>query len=339
MLKTCITLIELHIHLDGSLEPDEIITLADLTGTQLPTRDIKALGDLITVPVDCKDLAEYLKCFDLPLTVLQTAEAVKQAVKMLVLRLAKQGIIYAEIRFAPQLHTKNGASQIEIAASAAEGLFEAQKICGMRSQLILCCMRGAEQDVNLKTVYAAKELLHKGVCAVDLAGNEAAFATSRYCKLFEIASQLGVPFTIHAGEAAGPQSIRQAIDLGAKRVGHGIRAYLDRDLIKTIKNDGIVLENCYTSNIQTRAVDQTHCYPFAFYIKNGINATVCTDNSTVSGSTLKNEYLKLAADFDLDTDMLQTAALNAAKGAFVDEDTRQKLMLDVKNEFANWLSD
>ena len=330
-------MIELHIHLDGSLEPDEIITLADLAGIKLPTRDIAALGGMLTVPQDCKSLAEYLGCFDLPLSVMQTAETVKQAAKMLALRLSKQGIIYAEIRFAPQLHTKNGASQMQIAASAADGLFEAQKISGMPSRLILCCMRGADASVNLETVRVAKELLHNGVCAVDLAGNEAAFATSQYAEIFKTASDLGVPFTVHAGEADGPQSVRQAIEFGAGRIGHGIRAYLDRQLLETIKKDGVVLENCYTSNLQTRAVDRSHDYPFAFYIKSGISATVCTDNSTVSGTTLKQEYLKLARDFDISVKALQIAAVNAAKGAFVDSDTKQKLIQSVNDGFEKWL--
>lgn len=331
-------MIELHIHLDGSLEPEEIITLAGITDVALPTYDTQKLRGLLTVPKGCKSLSEYLERFDLPLSVLQTPEAVRQAVRMLALRLSSQGIIYAEIRFAPQLHTSRGASQAEIALAAAEGARLAEAECDSHFNLILCCMRGADEKTNLETVYAASTLLNSGVCAIDLAGNEAAFKTHEYRVLFEVASSLKVPFTIHAGEADGAKSIMQAINFGAKRIGHGIRAYQDPEVLEAIKTRSILLENCYTSNIQTCAIAEGKAYPFAYYIKNGIPATVCTDNSTVSGTTLKSEYLKLKHDLSLCDNDLLSAALNAANGAFVDEEARQTLVQKVNSVFLNWLN-
>ena len=187
-------MIDLHLHLDGSLSPEEILELAARSGITLPQRDPASLRPLLMAEPDCRDLGEYLQKFDLPLQVLQTEETLSLAVHFLVKRLAAQGLCYAEIRFAPQLHLARGLTQRQVVAAAVDGLHRGITESGMPAQLILCCMRfTGNQEANLETVRTAKQFLDAGVCAVDLAGNEAAFPTRDFAPIFQLANALDVP--------------------------------------------------------------------------------------------------------------------------------------------------
>ena len=327
-------MIDLHLHLDGSLTPEEVLQLADCSGVTLPCRDTESLRRLLTVEPDCRDLGEYLEKFELPLQVLQTEEALTLSVCSLTKRLAKQGLCYAEIRFAPQLHQRRGLTQQQVVAAAAAGLEQ----CEMPAQLILCCMRGDDNlQANLETVRTAKDFLGQGVCAVDLAGNEAAYPTKDFKAVFELTKELEVPFIIHAGEAAGPESVRQALELGASRIGHGIRSVEDPDLLALLQEKQIPLELCFTSNLQTKAVKDAKDYPLCRFLELGIPVTVNTDNMTVSGTDLHKEYTLLQQQLGLSEDMLLTVACNAADAAFVSTDLSKELRMQILAYFSSWL--
>ena len=160
-------------------------------------------------------------------------------------------------------------------------------------QLILCCMRGGEEAANRETVEVAAHFLGKGVCAVDLAGAEALYPTQEYQPLFAYAQSLGVPFTLHAGEAAGPESVWQALELGAARIGHGVRAGEDLRLVEELARRRVPLELCPTSNLQTKAVPDLARFPLKEYLAQGVATTVNTDNMTVSRTTLAQELASL----------------------------------------------
>ncbi len=278
-------LIDLHLHLDGSLPVDTFIKLAKSQGVSIP-ESREEVVKLLTLPPESRDLNDYLKCFDLPLSVMQTEEAVFTSVKELCESLKGQGLEYAEIRFAPQLHLQRGATQESIALAACEGV----KASGFNAGIILCCMRGKDNfALNMETVKIAHATLKNGVVATDLAGAEALFPTSDYRPLFEYASSLGLAFTVHAGEADGPESVWAAVSFGTPRIGHGIRAISDPELLKIIKKKGIVLEVCPTSNLQTGAATAED-YPLMKYLEMEIPVTLNTDNMTVSGTTLKKEF-------------------------------------------------
>ena len=219
--------------------------------------------------------------------------------------LDEKGYRYAEIRFAPSLHTKKGLKQHDAVAAACRGL-------GDKYRLILCCMRGGKN--NEETLNTAYDFINKGVVALDLAGAEALYPTREYKHLFQSAAKKGIPYTIHAGEADGPVSVRDAIDMGAKRIGHGVRAIEDSYLPHMLAKAGIPLEICPTSNINTRTFKSLTEIPIKEYIKAGVTVTVNSDNMSVSNTDVIKE-LKLTEDaFGIDE---QYFLDNAAKAAFI----------------------
>ena len=247
--------IDLHLHLDGSLPAETILRIAKEEGIRLPADTAEGLKPYICAGMDCKSLNEYLGCFDTVLKVLQTERGLCQAARELGENLKVRGLRYAEVRFAPQLHCQKGMSQEQAVTAVLSGLSKAQEDSDIRLRTILCCMRGQDnKKANLQTVRLASRYLGKGVVAVDLAGAEALFPTADYEEEFALARKLGVPFTIHAGEAAGPASIRKAVEFGAARIGHGVRAIEDEELMELLASREIPLEMCPISNLQTKAV-------------------------------------------------------------------------------------
>lgn len=331
-------MIDLHLHLDGSLEPCDIVRIAQSSGADLPTSDIGELRKLLTVGDSCKSLAEYLEKFSLPLSVLQSAESLKTAVKLLLKRLGNQGLAYAEIRFAPQLHTAQGLSQQQAVEAAASGLLEGISEYKIKAQLILCCMRGADNVIeNEETLRLAFEYLGKGVCAVDLAGDEGSFKTAEFKALFDRARALCVPITIHAGEADGAQSVVDAVEMGAARIGHGIHSAESVEVMSLLRDKRVFLETCFKSNLQTKAVPYKQSFPIRKFSDFGIAVTVNTDNMTVSGTTLKDEYKSLKSAFGFTDGELLGYAENAARGAFLPDSEREELVGIIKEKFISWL--
>lgn len=287
--------IDLHLHLDGSLSPEFVMDQARKQGLDLPAWEKEELTKYLCVPDDCRDLNEYLEKFELPGSVLQTEDAITAAVQDLCERLQSQGLVYVEIRFAPQLHLKKGLSQEEVVKSAIRGLVENDVF---HAELILCCMRmGNNEHENLETIHMTAKYLGKGVVAADLAGAEALFATEQFDTVFEEARRLNIPFTIHAGEAAGPESIWAALKLGAKRIGHGVRCLEDETLVSYLKEHKIPLEVCLTSNLQTKAVSGVH--PLKEMLEKGLCVTLNTDNMMVSNTTLQKEFELAKSMFEL----------------------------------------
>ena len=333
-------MIDLHLHLDGSLTPEDILTLADMTGVLLPCNNAEALRPALQAEPDCKSLAEYLEKFDLPLQVLQTEQAISYAVYALIRRLAGDGLLYSEIRFAPQLHQGRNLTQHQVVAAAVEGLEKGIAEFKLPAQLILCCMRMADnRSQNEETVRVAKDFLGKGVCALDLAGAEAAFPTKQFAYIFELAHQLKVPFIIHAGEAAGPDSVWQALEFGALRIGHGIRSIEDSALVTELADKKIPLETCFTSNLQTKAVNNAEGYPLGSFLEQGVIVTVNTDNMTVSGTDLITEYRLLQKAFGVSKNALQQIACNGADAAFLPKKEKEELKKQICTEFGKWFTD
>ncbi len=284
-------MIDLHLHLDGSLTPDDIIELAGIDNVTLPTYDKAELRNYLAFSGEERTLTKYLTYFDLPLSVLQSKESVERSVEILVSRLAKKGMIYAEIRFAPLLHTRNGLTVDEVVESAIKGLKKGMENTKFIAQLILCCMRKVGTDVqNEKTVLAVSKYLGKGVCALDLAGDEEGFSYEKYDDLFEKAKALSLPCTIHAGERGGPECVETAIKLGATRIGHGVRLIHDERLVEEVKRKRIGIEMCPTSNYQTGAIENMADYPIKKYLEKGILATVNTDSTVVSSTSVEKEF-------------------------------------------------
>ena len=284
-------LIELHLHLDGSLRPETVWELAKEQNIKLPANTVDEVRDQMQVPEDCRTLEEYLTRFDLPLLVLQTREALERAAFELTEDLAKEGVTYAEIRFAPQLSIKGGVTQEQAVEAAIEGVKRGmEQYPSIRVGLILCCMRGEDnEEWNLQTVETAKKYLGDVVCAVDIAGAESLYPTDRFAPVFEKVREYGLPSTIHAGEAAGPESMKTALAFGAKRIGHGVAAVEDPELVRRLIEEQITLEVCVTSNYQTKVVPSIEAHPIRRLFNAGVRVTVNSDNRTVSNTNVRKE--------------------------------------------------
>lgn len=315
-------LIDLHLHLDGSLSLASVRELAALQDIQIPESDAELLN-LLTVSGECRDLNEYLEKFAFPGTLLQTREGLAAAVCNLKRELYEQGVIYAEIRLAPQKHCAGGLTQDEAVQAAIEGM---ERCDLMKTNLILCCMRGEDNHAaNVETMDVAVRYFGRGVCAADLAGAEAMFKTRNFADLFAYAREKGLRYIIHAGEADGPESVWQALQFGAERIGHGVRSVEDPELVKELAQKGIALEMCPTSNLNTAIFDNLQEYPLLSLLNSGVRVTVNTDNMSVSSTTLRKEYRNLIDALALTRQQVRTLLLNSANAAFADDETKAEL--------------
>jgi adenosine deaminase len=318
--------IDLHLHLDGSLSVSTARALADMQGISVPKEDGE-LRRLLTVNEGCRDLREYLERFEFPLSLLQTEGAMEEATRRLCRELVAEGCIYAEIRFAPQLHTRCGLSMEDATKAAIIG-FERS---GLAGGLILCCMRGeGNREQNLATVALAHKYLGHKVLALDLAGNEAGYPNADFADVFELARKYGIPFTIHAGEADGAHSVRKAVELGAARIGHGVRAIEDGDVIKLLVDKKIPLELCATSNLNTAIFEDISVYPIRALMAAGVTVTVNSDNRSVSATSAGREMSLLRESFGLTDEEEKQLLINSVNAAFCDEGTKKKLIKQIK---------
>ena len=316
--------VDLHLHLDGAITPEIAKELASLQGITLSAKDDDELRSLLTVPEDCTSLNDFLSCFALPDSLMQTEAGLREAVRLVMNEASTRGVVYAELRFAPQLHTDGGMTQEQAVMAALEGLKRSE----LTGNLILCCMRGdGNDDANFETLELAKKYLTDdgGVVAIDLAGAEALFPTKDYKELFARAKEYGVPFTIHAGEADGPESIRDAIVFGARRIGHGVRCYEDDALLQLVIENGIPFEMCPTSNRQTHAVDNMADYPFMAYLKKGVKVTLNTDDPAIEGTTLEGEFRYMEEAFGLTPEQEKLLLNYAVDAAFTSECVKSEL--------------
>ena len=325
-------MIDLHLHLDGSLPLYLVKKLAKKQNIDLQVENDKELEGKLCVPKDCSSLNDYIKSFDYPLELLQTKQAISETVYELQEYLKKQGLIYAEIRFAPQLHLKKGLTQEEVVMAAIDGLNRSD----FKANLILCCMRNdSNKEENIQTVKIAKKYLGKGVCAIDLAGAEALYKTSEFDYAFNLAKKLNIPFTIHAGEADGPQSVKTALDFGAKRIGHGIHCVQDENVLKEVIEKQIPLEICPTSNFQTKTMATYEDYPVRKLFDKGVKITINTDNMTVSNTSIYDEYKFLKQNFGFTNKDIIKTINNAIDVAFISEKEKEELRQLLKKKLCS----
>ncbi len=319
-------MIELHIHLEGSVRPQTLLELAREQGAYLPTYNVRELERYLRVPNCCTDLSEYLKRFDLAFTVLQEKKAIRRAAYELVRDLDDQGVLYAEIRMTPQYHTLRGLRQSQVVEAALagiqKGVADSRRI---RANLILCTVRGADEKDNFATIVQAIEYLRKGVAGMDLVGDEARYPTDMYVEQFKVLNQEGIPFCVHAGEKAGPDSIRLAVKYGALRIGHGIHAIESPDLVELLKERKIALEICPTSNIQTGVVPDIKAHPVKKYYDAGVRIAICTDDMVVCDTTLPREYALLEQTFGWTREAFKRMNHYAIDAAFLPSMEKERL--------------
>ena len=322
-------LIDLHLHLDGSLPYQTVRELLAKEGRSLPEADLRKR---LSVSPDCRNLDEYLDKFDFPLSLMQTAENLRLIVRELLAELRGQGLVYAEIRFAPQKHTET-LTQAEAVQAVLDGRDDfyawqkGQEGDDLHVNFLLCLMRLVGQDeAHWETLRVAKEFKDLGVAGLDLAGPEnEEVANRKYAPFFQQAREWGIPYTIHAGEAMGPESMREALALGTKRIGHGIRCQEDPSLVKELAEDGITLECCASSNLNTKVFDQIAEYPLRSMLGQNLRVTLNTDNMTVSATNLPHEY-QLMEEQGLTKSEEKQLYLNSVRAAFASQEEKDRLL-------------
>jgi len=340
--------VSLHDHLDGGLRPQTIIELAEEAGVDLPETDPEDLADWFADQSDSGSLVEYLKTFDVTTAVMQTRGGLRRVARDFVLDLADDGVLYGEVRWAPEQHLRRGLSLDQAVEAVQEGIEEG--IDEVRSQgrrirvgQLVSAMRHAGDGREI----AELALRHRdrGVVGFDIAGAEAGFPASNLQPAFDLLAREYFPATVHAGEAAGLESIRGALlDARALRLGHGVRIAEDIEiegedeqgtfvtlgrLAQWVKDRQVPLELSPSSNLQTGAIEQwgetIFDHPFDLLYQLGFNVTVNTDNRLMSATTLTQELSLLADAFDYDLADLETFQLNAANAAFLPVEDREEL--------------
>jgi adenosine deaminase len=300
----------------------------------LPVTDPEELGEAM-VAHDSTDLESYLKRFALTVSVMQTEAALERIAYELLLDAAEEGTRYMEVRFAPLLNTERGLSNAEVLDAALRGLraAEADSPWEIRANLIVCALRNLPSVRSLEMARVAADFAGRGVVGFDLAGGESGNSAHRHVEAFDLARDAGLGITVHAGEAAGPESIRTALDLcHAMRIGHGTRLREDPELLAEIRDRQIPLEVCPTSNVQTRVVDTLADHPVGQYLEAGIPVTVSTDNRLISGVDLSTELLLTSAAQGWSWTDLAQVVRAGFEHAFLPEDDRTALLTAVDRE-------
>ncbi|MEH0929519.1 adenosine deaminase [Micromonospora sp. CPCC 205558] len=330
----------LHDHLDGGLRPATIVDLAAEVGHELPTTDPEALGRWFADAADSGSLERYLETFAHTVAVMQTAPALRRVARECALDLAADGVVYAEVRFAPEQHLERDLSLDEVVeavlAGFAEGTAQAVEAgLTIRVGTLLTAMRHAARSQEI----AELAVRHRdaGVVGFDIAGAEAGFPPTRHLDAFEYLQRENFHFTIHAGEAFGLPSIWQAIQwCGADRLGHGVRIVDDiasdgslGRLAAYVRDKRIPLELCPSSNVQTGAVDSIADHPIGLLRDLRFRVTVNTDNRLMSGTSMSREMSLLVETFGYGWKELQWFTINAMKSAFIPFDERLRIIDEV----------
>jgi adenosine deaminase len=311
---------DLHVHLDGSLRLKTILELAAEQGVKLPNnaQTEEELAAAIRMGAICEDLKDYLKAFDVTLSVLQTEDALYRAAFELGEDAARENVRYMEVRYSPLLHTQKGLSFPVIVEAVAEGLREAKRQYGVMTGQIICGIRHITPESSLRLAELSVAFKHRGVVGFDLAGAEADNPPKDHQAAFDLIRNNNVNLTIHAGEAYGPESVHQAIhQCGAHRIGHGTRLREDGDLLNFVNDHRIPLEICLTSNVQTRACDSFESHPLPFYMSYGIRCTINTDNRLVTDTTVTEEYWRAVQHFNLGVGDLRRLMIDGFKSSFM----------------------
>ena len=329
----------LHDHLDGGLRPATVVELADAVGHTLPTTDPDELAAWYFDAANSGDLVRYIATFEHTLAVMQNREGLLRTAEEYVLDLAADGVVYGEVRYAPELNTNGELTLAEVVETVQEGLAAGMAKAAaagtpVQVRTLLCGMRMFDRvDEAADLAVAFRDA---GVVGFDIAGAEDGFPPADHLAAFEHLRRESVPFTIHAGEAHGLPSIHQALQVcGAQRIGHGVRITEDivdgklGRLAGWVRDRRIALEMCPTSNLQTGAATSIAEHPITALKDLGFRVTLNTDNRLVSGTTMTREMSLLVEQADWTAEDLRTVTVNALKSAFIPFDERRALIEDV----------
>jgi adenosine deaminase len=323
---------EVHLHLDGSLRVGTALELARTRGIDAP-RDWAGMSTALTAPTPCADQAELLRAFDLPISLMQDAEALERIAAELVETKAADGVRYVEIRWGPLLHIVGGLSLGDAIGAVCRGAQDAAHRSGTVVRLICTALRSHDPRANVILAETAARFRDQGLTGWDLAGPEAAFPDPLvHAAAFDAARAGGLRITLHAGEWGGAGQVRRALALEPERIAHGPSVIDDADLCVELITRRVTLDLCPTSNYQAGIVPSVSAHPLARLDRVGVSVTLSTDSATVADVTLSEEYLKAVEVIGLTVPELWAIDRRTLDVAFADEVD----LAPLRQSFAEW---
>jgi len=323
---------ELHNHLDGSLRAETLIELARDARVPLPSYDPEEIRRFMLVD-DAKDLEDYLRRFDITIAVLQHSAAIERVAYEMVEDAARDNLRYIEVRYCPHLSCRGGLTLEAVLEAELKGLKRGEREFGVRTGVINCSLRHYDPTISVAIAQVSVDFRKDGVVAFDIAGSEAGRPAARHGPAFDIALQGQLGITVHAGEAAGAESIAEAVNrCHAQRIGHGTRLYEDPGLRDYFRDHRIPIEVNISSNVQTRVVNSPAEHPVRQYFDHGLMVTLSTDSWLMSGTTLTNEYWIAHTELGFTRSEIDRMILNGFEAAFLPPDEKRQMVDAVRVE-------
>lgn len=320
--------VELHLHLDCSLS-------YSLVSRFEPGIAFEDYRDRFIAPPKCSDLMDYLTRVYPAYAYMQTAANLRLVVADLFEQLAADNVIYAEIRFAPLLHTEQGLTSEQVVAAVEQATAEFSQDVDIEARVILCTLRHFTADESMQTIRLVEQYRGSKVAGFDIAADEAGYPVDAHIAAFQFAAEKGIPCTAHAGEACGPESVWETLEqFRPSRIGHGVRSIEDPSLVSQLRERQIHLEVCPTCNVQTDIFGTYANHAVDWLSRNGLSVGINTDCRTTSNITLSQEYAKLHETFGWTIQDFYSCNHNSLQVAFVDDDVRAELARKLSDGYA-----
>jgi adenosine deaminase len=328
---------DLHVHLDGSLRPETILELAAEQGVDLGADTPEGVRKLVGSGRALGSLVEYLRGFDVTLSVLQTEDSLRRVAFELAEDAHRENVRYMEVRYSPMLHTRRGLKLTRVVEAVLDGLRRARETYGIKANVIICGIRNISTESSYQMAELAVAYKNRGVVGFDLAGAEADNPAAHHKQAFQLVRDNNINTTIHAGEAYGPESIAQAIHVcGAHRIGHGCRLRENGDLLHYVNDHRIPLECCPSSNVQTGAVKSLETHPLKLYFDLGLRVTVNTDNRLITDTTVSRELWLAHTEMRIPFEDIKAMVVSGFKSSFQPFHEKQAALRRVVAELARY---
>lgn len=321
--------VELHCHLDGSIRPETLLKIANQQNLPIP-QELSILEERMQAPQDCSDLNEYLERFDFVLPYLQSEFALEAAAFDVMEQAFEDGVAYIEIRFAPSQSMEQGLSCPQTIQAVARGIARAESIYPVKGNILIIGMR-QESVVAISQIFS-ESVSEEKVVGIDLAGPEEDDYVLKLAQTYQLLIDgQNVQLTLHAGECGCIRNVYQAIESGAKRIGHGIILKGDEKGQEFVSRNQICIEGCPTSNVHTKAITDYHQYPFREWLTAGVPFCLNTDNRTVSKTTLTDEYVHMTRHCQMSESELRLLNETAARHSFASEKEKEQLIHRIRH--------
>jgi adenosine deaminase len=323
-------LVDLHRHLDGNVRLETVLAIGREHGVRLPADSVEGLRPYGQVQGTAPSLMDFIAKFELLKLAFVDAEAIARIAEENIEDAFREGIAYIELRLSPAFMGEGyGLDPTAVLRACCRGVRAGTARYPVRAQLIGIMSRHLGEETCWRELEAAIACMGEGVVGIDLAGDEANFPGARFVAHFRRAREAGLRVTVHAGEAAGPESVRQAIEeLGAERIGHGVHAIEDPALLDLIAARGVAIESCPTSNLQTSTVPGYAAHPLPQFLRRGLCVTLASDDPGISAIDLPYEYRVARDELGLSAAELRQLQLNGVQAAFLGDAERQALLDD-----------